>query len=290
MIEQKISEYVTLVDNELNRLLDFGQREYGEVIEAMRYSINAGGKRIRAILVLEFAKICGADLKKALRLACAIEMVHTYSLIHDDLPCMDNDDFRRGQPSCHIKYGEATALLAGDALLTLAFNVIANTQIPAELKVEAIKELSQNAGVHGMIGGQVLDLKYEGKKIDVNCIERIHALKTSALIKTACRLGLICGGSLDKFAVCDKYSENIGLAFQIVDDILDITSTQEVLGKPINSDSENQKTTYVTVYGVEKCREIVDEITQNAINSLAEWGSDADFLIEFALKLANRVK
>ena len=290
MIEQKISEYVTLVDNELNRLLDFGQREYGEVIEAMRYSINAGGKRIRAILVLEFAKICGADLKKALRLACAIEMVHTYSLIHDDLPCMDNDDFRRGQPSCHIKYGEATALLAGDALLTLAFNVIANTQIPDELKVEAIKELSQNAGVHGMIGGQVLDLKYEGEKIDVNCIGRIHSLKTSALIKTACRLGLICGGSLDKFAVCDKYSENIGLAFQIVDDILDITSTQEVLGKPINSDSENQKTTYVTVYGVEKCREIVDEITQNAINSLAEWGSDADFLIEFALKLANRVK
>lgn len=290
MIEQRIKEYVSLIDNELNRLLDLGQHEYGEVIDAMRYSINAGGKRIRAILVLEFARIFNADFNKALPLACAVELVHTYSLIHDDLPCMDDDDFRRGQPSCHIKFGEATALLAGDALLTMAFNVIANADIHDELKVEAIKELSQNAGVHGMIGGQVLDLKYEGKEINIDCINRIHTLKTSALIKTACRLGCMCANSLDNFTVCDDYAENVGLAFQIVDDILDTTSTREVLGKPINSDSENQKTTYVTIYGVEKCRQIVEKITQKAVESLNRCGTQADFLREFAVKLANRVK
>ncbi len=290
MIDNIIKEYVSLIDSELNRFLDFKECEYNDVIDAMKYSINAGGKRIRAILVLEFAKICGIDYKKALPFACAIEMVHTYSLIHDDLPCMDDDDFRRGQPSCHIKFGEATALLAGDALLTMAFNLISTSDISEELKIEAVKELSQNAGVHGMIGGQVLDLKYEGQEIDVNCINRIHSLKTSALIKTACRLGLICGNNTNKFSACDRYAENIGLAFQIVDDILDITSTQEVLGKPINSDSENEKTTYVTIYGVEKCSQIVDEITNNAIESLCPWGSKADFLREFAVKLANRIK
>ena len=290
MIDKKINEYVKIIDNELNVLLKTSECEYSEVIEAMQYSVNAGGKRVRGILVLEFANLFGIDLEKALPLACAIEMVHTYSLIHDDLPCMDDDDFRRGKPSCHIQFGEATALLAGDALLTMSFDVIANSKLDHNLKIQAIKELSQNAGVHGMIGGQVMDLKYEGEKIDIDCVNKIHSLKTAALIKTACRFGCICADRLDEFENCDKYAENIGLAFQIVDDVLDITSTTQVLGKPVNSDSENEKTTYATIYGVDKCRETVDRITNEAVNSLQKWGTRAEFLKEFAVKLATRVK
>ncbi len=285
---QFAKEYKALIDSGLGRILNFESLEYGEVVDAMNYSLNAGGKRIRGMLVLEFARIFGADTNIALPIACAIEMLHTYSLIHDDLPCMDDDDFRRGQPSCHIKFGESTALLAGDALLTMAFDVITSSSLSDKQKVLAVKELSKNAGVHGMIGGQVLDLKYEGQKIDVDCINRIHLLKTSALIKTACRLGCICADNSD-FTIADEYAENIGLAFQIVDDILDVTSTQEVLGKPINSDSENEKTTYITIYGVKKCRELVGEITKNAIKALKKTDKETEFLKEFAVELENRI-
>lgn len=285
--QNRISEYKTLINQKLNELFEKGDFEFSELLDAMKYSLNAGGKRIRGVLVLEFSRLCGGDITDSLPIACAIEMIHTYSLIHDDLPCMDDDDLRRGQPSCHVKFGEATALLAGDALLTMAFNVIANSNLSDKQKVLASKELSYSAGAFGMVGGQVMDLKYEGEKIGVDTINKIHALKTSALIKAACRLGCICADKTDFFSVADNYAENVGLAFQIVDDILDITSTEEVLGKPINSDSENQKYTYATIYGVKKCREIVAQLTEKAISSLDD---DALFLKEFAVSLKSRVK
>ncbi len=288
MSSQSIAqEYKNLIDEKLIELLTHKQFEFSEVIDAMKYSVVAGGKRIRGVLVLEFARLGGADIHSALPIACALEMIHTYSLIHDDLPCMDDDDFRRGQPSCHVKFGEATALLAGDALLTMAFEVIAKSNLTDSQKVLAISELSHSAGVFGMIGGQVLDLKYEGEKIGIDTINSIHSMKTSALINAACRLGCICANALSLFEVADEYAKNVGLAFQIVDDILDVVSTKEVLGKPINSDSENQKETYATIYGVEKCREIVNTLTNNAVKAVENKSS---FLKEFAISLENRVK
>lgn len=288
MLSQSIAqEYKNLIDEKLIELLTHKQFEFSEVIDAMKYSVVAGGKRIRGVLVLEFARLGGADIHSALPIACALEMIHTYSLIHDDLPCMDDDDFRRGQPSCHVKFGEATALLAGDALLTMAFEVIAKSNLTDTQKVLAIFELSHSAGVFGMIGGQVLDLKYEGEKIGIDTINSIHSMKTSALINAACRLGCICANALSLFEVADEYAKNVGLAFQIVDDILDVVSTKEVLGKPINSDSENQKETYATIYGVEKCREIVNTLTNNAVKAVENKSS---FLKEFAISLENRVK
>ena len=288
MSSQSIAqEYKNLIDEKLIELLTHKQFEFSEVIDAMKYSVVAGGKRIRGVLVLEFARLGGADIHSALSIACALEMIHTYSLIHDDLPCMDDDDFRRGQPSCHVKFGEATALLAGDALLTMAFEVIAKSNLTDSQKVLAISELSRSAGVFGMIGGQVLDLKYEGEKIGIDTINSIHSMKTSALINAACRLGCICANALSLFEVADEYAKNVGLAFQIVDDILDVVSTKEVLGKPINSDSENQKETYATIYGFEKCREIVNTLTNNAVKAVENKSS---FLKEFAISLENRVK
>lgn len=288
MSSQSIAqEYKNLIDEKLIELLTHKQFEFSEVIDAMKYSVVAGGKRIRGVLVLEFARLGGADIHSALPIACALEMIHTYSLIHDDLPCMDDDDFRRGQPSCHVKFGEATALLAGDALLTMAFEIIAKSELTDTQKVLAISELSHSAGVFGMIGGQVLDLKYEGEKIGIDTINSIHSMKTSALINAACRLGCICANALSLFEVADEYAKNVGLAFQIVDDILDVVSTKEVLGKPINSDSENQKETYATIYGVEKCREIVNTLTNNAVKAVE---NESSFLKEFAISLENRVK
>jgi geranylgeranyl diphosphate synthase type II len=283
---RKNDEYKALINNKLNEFFKEKNFDFSSVLDAMQYSLSAGGKRIRGILVLEFARLCGADISKALPVACAIEMVHTYSLIHDDLPCMDDDDLRRGQPSCHVKFNEATALLAGDALLTMAFEVIAKSGLSDSQKVLAVSELASSSGAYGMIGGQVMDLKYEGKKIEIQTINNIHKLKTAALIKAACRLGCICANENPSFEVADVYAENIGLAFQIVDDVLDITSTSEVLGKPINSDSDNQKETYATFYGVDKCREIVENLTQNAVSILDD---NANFLREFAISLKERV-
>jgi geranylgeranyl diphosphate synthase type II len=261
------------------------------VSEAMKYSVRNGGKRIRPMLTLEFCALCGFDPHKALPFACAVEMIHTYSLIHDDLPCMDDDDFRRGKPSCHIAYGEANALLAGDALLTLAFETVAKADLPAENVVRAVKELSYSAGILGMVGGQVLDLQNENKSLTLPELEQIHKLKTGELIRVACVLGCIAAGAdEEKIKAAEKYSKGIGLAFQIVDDILDVTSDAETLGKPIGSDAENQKTTYVSLLGIDKSEEVAAELTQSAKEALSVFDEDYSQLENLADKLQSRKK
>lgn len=259
------------------------------VSQAMRYSVENGGKRIRPALLLEFCRVCGGDYKKAVPFACALEMIHTYSLIHDDLPCMDNDDFRRGKPSCHIAFGEEYALLAGDALLTLAFETAMKSNLSAEITVKAAKELAKAAGVMGMVGGQVLDLQNEGKKVGVSDLQKTDELKTGELIRAACVLGCVCAGADDKkIAAAEKYAHDIGIAFQIVDDILDVTSDEETLGKPIGSDEENQKSTYVSLLGIEKSRKTAEELTLNAQKALDAFDGDVTSLKDFAEKLKNR--
>ena len=259
------------------------------VSQAMRYSVENGGKRIRPALLLEFCRVCGGDYKKAVPFACALEMIHTYSLIHDDLPCMDNDDFRRGKPSCHIAFGEEYALLAGDALLTLAFETAMKSNLSAEITVKAAKELAKAAGVMGMVGGQVLDLQNEGKKVGVSDLQKTDELNTGELIRAACVLGCVCAGADDKkIAAAEKYAHDIGIAFQIVDDILDVTSDEETLGKPIGSDEENQKSTYVSLLGIEKSRKTAEELTLNAQKALEAFDGDVSSLKDFAEKLKNR--
>ena len=259
------------------------------VSQAMRYSVENGGKRIRPALLLEFCRVCGGDYKKAVPFACALEMIHTYSLIHDDLPCMDNDDFRRGKPSCHIAFGEEYALLAGDALLTLAFETAMKSNLSAEITVKAAKEFAKAAGVMGMVGGQVLDLQNEGKKVGVSDLQKTDELKTGELIRAACVLGCVCAGADDKkIAAAEKYAHDIGIAFQIVDDILDVTSDEETLGKPIGSDEENQKSTYVSLLGIEKSRKTAEELTLNAQKALDAFDGDVSSLKDFAEKLKNR--
>ena len=259
------------------------------VSQAMRYSVENGGKRIRPALLLEFCRVCGGDYKKAVPFACALEMIHTYSLIHDDLPCMDNDDFRRGKPSCHIAFGEEYALLAGDALLTLAFETAMKSNLSAEITVKAAKELAKAAGVMGMVGGLVLDIQNEGKKVGVSDLQKTDELKTGELIRAACVLGCVCAGADDKkIAAAEKYAHDIGIAFQIVDDILDVTSDEETLGKPIGSDEENQKSTYVSLLGIEKSRKTAEELTLNAQKALDAFDGDVSSLKDFAEKLKNR--
>ena len=224
------------------------------VVEAMRYSLEAGGKRIRPVLVLEFCKMFGGTEEQAMPAAAAIEMIHTFSLIHDDLPAMDDDDMRRGRPSCHKAFPEALAILAGDALSIHAFSVLANsTALSDAQKVRLITELAEESGHHGMIAGQVLDMEQEGRRdVTVDQLKTMCAFKTGALIRVACRMGCIAANATDEqIKAADTYGSYLGLAFQIVDDILDVTSTTDVLGKPVGSDAEENKVTFVTLLGLE---------------------------------------
>jgi len=252
------------------------------VSRAMKYSIENGGKRIRPALVLSFCEMCGGDIEKAIPLACALEMIHTYSLIHDDLPCMDNDDFRRGKPSCHIAFGYEYALLAGDALLTLAFETALKADLPPDRIIDATKELAIASGWKGMVGGQVIDLQNEGKRVTVEEIENMDKLKTGELIRVACVMGCIAAGRRDLIKSAEEYARCIGISFQIVDDILDVTSDTATLGKPVGSDNENEKCTYVSLLGIEKSKQIVSELTQKAKDELKNFDGDTSFLEEFA--------
>ena len=278
--------------NMINEALEKYLPESDDIVsEAMKYSVRNGGKRIRPMLTLEFCRACGADPEKALPFACAVEMIHTYSLIHDDLPCMDDDDFRRGKPSCHIAFGEANALLAGDALLTLAFETAVKADVAAENVVRAVKELSYSAGILGMVGGQVLDLQNENKALTLAELEQIHNLKTGELIRVACVLGCVAAGAdEEKIKSAEAYARGIGLTFQIVDDILDVTSDAETLGKPIGSDAENKKTTYVSLLGIEKSKEVAAELTQKAKEALAVYEENTEALSELADNLLIRKK
>lgn len=282
---------ISIIERRLTDLLPECKDGQDEVVQAMRYSLSNGGKRIRPVLCLEFAKLCGADRYSALDFACAVEYMHTYSLIHDDLPCMDDDDMRRGKPSCHKQFSEATALLAGDALLTHAFQIISDSELDDSKKAAACSLLAQNGGALGMIGGQVLDLKYESEAPDIRQILSVHRLKTGALISAACLLGCIAAGAgEDRIAAASAFAYHLGTAFQIKDDILDITGSSEILGKPIGSDAENQKTTYVTIKGIMESQKDVERLTQAAVSSLAAFDGNTDFIITLARYLVNRNK
>lgn len=261
------------------------------VSDAMKYSVKNGGKRIRPFLSLEFAKLCNGNVTAAIDLGCAVEMIHTYSLIHDDLPCMDNDDMRRGKPSCHIAYGEDNALLAGDALLTLAFKTVSGVKdIPCENLIKSISYLSEFAGINGMVGGQVLDLQFEEQTPSAQEILKMYSLKTCGLLKAAAVLGCLCSDKCDENIVKSavEYAENLGLAFQITDDILDIKGDEKLLGKPVGSDEENQKSTVIRYFGIEKAEKMVDEYTDRAIGVLNGFDGDTNVLKEFTLLMAKR--
>ena len=289
MIELDIKNYAEKINNRLDILLPSSFEEYKSVVESARYSLLAGGKRIRPILLLEFYKLFGGNDECAYNFACAVEMIHTYSLIHDDLPSMDNDDMRRGKPSNHIKFGESLALLAGDSLLTESFCVAARTVgIDSTNVLKAIKCLAENAGIKGMIGGQVIDTCFDGK-ITKEILNKTHLLKTAALIKAACVCGAILAGADEKkIEKVSKYADTLGLAFQIVDDILDCESTEEKLGKPIGSDKENGKITMVDLLGIDECKKYADKLTKDAVSILTSLGGDNEFLKELTEYLLKR--
>lgn len=288
--ENILNNDIAIVERRLIDLLPNCLDNQDVVVEAMKYSLLNGGKRLRPVFCLEFAKMCSCDRKDALDFACAVEYIHTYSLIHDDLPCMDDDDYRRGKPSCHKKFGEATALLAGDGLLTQAFQIIGDCDLSDSKKVLATRLLAQNSGVLGMIGGQVIDLKYESETPDLKQLLSVHRLKTGALISAACLLGCIAAGAdNDKISAASRFAYNLGIAFQIKDDILDVVGNSEILGKPVGSDAENEKTTYVTLEGLEKAQSDVEKLTNSAINELSAFDNN-EFVMLLAQKLVNRKK
>ena len=256
------------------------------LFEAMRYSLLAGGKRIRPVLTLAFCELCGGTVEDAVDFAAAVEMIQTYSLIHDDLPAMDDDDFRRGKPSNHKVYGEAMAILAGDALLTAAFGTLTKANLPAERIVEAVRVLSHCAGELGMVGGQVLDMAAEERECTAQEVTEIELRKTAALISAACQLGVIAaGGSKEQQQAAARYAEGIGLAFQIHDDVLDVIGDAALLGKSVGTDGN--KNTFVRLYGVERCQAMVREKTEEAICALSAF-ENTEFLTELAQMLATR--
>lgn len=261
----------------------------GDIYPAMEYSLLAGGKRLRPILTLECCRLCGGDMEAALPLGCAVEMIHTYSLIHDDLPAMDNDDLRRGKPTNHKVFGEATAILAGDGLLTAAFGVVADASALSDRqRLEAVRALSAAAGPQGMVGGQMLDMDGEDRPLSRSELEELQRLKTGALIGCAARLGCIAAQADEQtMQAIEGYAQRLGLAFQVRDDILDVTSTVEDLGKPIGSDAEQGKTTFVTLLGLEDCQRWVEELSREACACL-DGMAGAELLRELAQMLASR--
>ena len=286
----QFDEYVAAVDRTLR---DFLSRpcDPDRVQQAMRYAAFAGGKRVRPVLTLEFSRLCGGDWRLALPFAAGIEMVQTYSLIHDDLPCMDDADLRRGKPACHKAFDEATALLAGDALLTMAFEAVAEAKLLPERTVKAVSVFARAIGVQGMIGGQELDLAHEGVSgLPPEEIRKTNEKKTAALLTASCLLGVIAAGGSDaQYNAAQSYGYSLGLAFQLVDDILDATATAEALGKPVGSDRENGKSTYVTALGIEKARDMAAHYTEQALAALSAF-PDSGALSAYTRSLLSRNK
>ena len=286
-----LQSYLTLIEERLFSYNPINAQNsiQKSVVEAMNYSLSAGGKRIRPVLALEFCRLCGGDIHHALDAACALEMIHTFSLIHDDLPCMDDDDMRRGKPSCHKQFGEAIALLAGDALENLAFQVLAESkENSAEINIRLIGELSGSVGINGMIGGQVIDIENEGRVMTREILDKMYACKTGALIRSACRMGCIAAGADEEILQKSSlYAEKLGLAFQIIDDILDVTGTTEELGKPVGSDRQQGKITFVDLYGLECSKEIAEVLTNEALEILNIF-SDNGFIVQLTKSLLVR--
>jgi len=289
--KDELKEKVSIVDEYLEKYLP-SDKEYPEVIfKAMRYSVFAGGKRLRPIIVMETCKAFGGDWQKSMPFACSLEMIHTYSLIHDDLPAIDNDDYRRGRLTSHKMFGEDIAILAGDALLHHAFETMSRAcvKINDVKAVRAMLAIAEGAGVHGMVGGQVVDVISEGKPIDKDTLDFIHKNKTAAMLIGALKSGAIMGGASDEeIKYIERAGELIGVAFQIQDDILDVTSTFDKLGKPINSDEKNNKVTYATMFGVEKAAEFVENMSDEAIEILKSMGDKTDFLVRLTEYLIKR--
>lgn len=286
--ERQYEQYRLAVEEYLNGLFT-GSAAYGRLYEAMRYSVLAGGKRIRPVLTLEFARLGGADWRMALPYACALELVHNYSLIHDDLPCMDDDDLRRGKPTNHKVYGETLAILAGDALQPEAFRLIAQAPgLSAESRIAAAEVLAKAAGADGMVGGQVLDTLCH--VTDEAGLTQLNRLKTCAMISAAAELGCVAAGlDGEKRRQAREFGDGLGLAFQLRDDILDVTGSEDVFGKPIGSDAEEGKTTFVNLRGLGECQREVERQTARAKAAIAGWPG-CEFLMELADRMVKRVK
>ena len=258
------------------------------LFESMRYSLLAGGKRIRPIFVFDVCRMCGGDWRQAAPFAAAVEMIHTYSLIHDDLPCMDNDDYRRGALTNHKVYGEAIAVLAGDALLTAAFSYLAKAEYSADTRIRAVEVLAECAGELGMVGGQVLDMQSEVRQCTEQEVLDIQSRKTGALIRAACVLGVLAGnGTNEQIQAASDFADNLGLAFQIRDDMLDVIGNAEQLGKAVGMDAN--KNTFVQLYGLDRCASLVTSHTDEAIRSLSVF-ADREFMVDLATRLTNRSK
>lgn len=291
--KQQLTAWAGLTEKRLAALCDEYLPQQSELGQAARYSLLGGGKRVRAVLTLAACQLAGADAADALDYACALEMLHCYSLIHDDMPCMDNDDFRRGRPSCHKQFGEATALLAADALVTAAFEVLAHAKRSAESRIEAVQLLARGGGDRGMLYGQELDKHFETVRAGEAELLNLHAHKTGALIIAAVELGCAAAGvrpDTDTRKALVRYAAELGLVFQIVDDILDVTSTTEELGKPVGSDADNDKTTFITLYGLQDAHEEAERHNAAALAALDALGPGADFLRLMAAELLERKK
>lgn len=275
-------------------LAQYLSRETGEgydrIFEAAKYSALAGGKRLRPVIVLAFCRLCGGEADKAMPFACALEMIHTYSLIHDDLPCMDDDDLRRGRPTCHKAFDEATAVLAGDGLLTAAFETAAAAKgLDAEAVLRCVRILGREAGMNGMIAGQVLDLGAEHRRISLDALNLMQSLKTGCLLRAACELGCTAAGCTDArtLEAAREYGEKLGLAFQIQDDILDIEGDARTLGKTTGKDARDEKSTFPALLGLEACRALADRLTGEAVAALDGLPGNG-FLTELARSLTGR--
>ena len=272
------------IEAALDRLLPSEDTPPASIHRAIRYSVFAGGKRIRPILCLEAARIFEAQPRGAVQVGCALEFIHTYSLIHDDLPALENDDLRRGKPTCHKKFGEATAILAGDALLTLAFETLAVAEVEPARRIAVIREVATAAGTRdGMVGGQVADLEAEGKEIAPEMLEYIHRSKTAALIRASVVAGALCGGAGEADVErLRRFGDNIGWAFQVVDDILDVEESSAALGKTAGKDQAQRKATYPALYGLEKSHQVAQELATRAIRELEPYAGRAERLRQMA--------
>lgn len=284
LYSERLTSHLQQIEAALPTYLPTGGTLQDTVVNAMSYACEGGGKRLRPVLVMEFCHLCCQNAARAIPFAAAIEMIHSYSLVHDDLPCMDNSPLRRGKPSVHAAYGEAMALLAGDALLNRAFETMLSCQIigdvPAEAALKAAWLLADRAGIGGMIGGQVIDLESEGKTIDADTLKALQEGKTAALLQAACQMGCIVGGGTDEqIGAAGQFGYYLGLAFQVVDDILDVTATAQQLGKPVGSDADNQKNTYVSLLGLEQASRLAAAYTAKAKEALALFGDAGNDLL-----------
>ena len=287
LFKQQYTAYKEHIENYLDECcFQYDNEPQQELFSSMRYSLLAGGKRLRPVFVFDFCRMCGGDWKDATAFAAALEMVHTYSLIHDDLPCMDDDDYRRGMLTNHKKFGEATAVLAGDALLTAAFYSLTKAPYDAQTKIRAVEVLADCAGELGMVGGQVLDMNSEARQCTKQEVIDIQSRKTGALIRASCILGVLAGQGTDaQLSAASAFASNLGLAFQIRDDMLDVIGNAEQLGKAVGVDGV--KNTFVHLYGLEKCDHLVKDHTAQAIESLKCF-HDVSFMEQLALDLTTR--